>query len=304
MKKLVVWFSMTIVLFSTSAFAEEYTEEQKAYIVYMDSIESTFHFQQGQIPLKSCNITLNVPETLNFIDGNEAERVLTELWGNPPSDEKPIGMLISVNQYLVASNSYAYFIYYSGDGYVKDNDANKIDYDDMLKDLKKSSLEENKLREEQGYPTVELLGWASKPYYDNTTKVLHWAKKYQFSDNDEETLNYDIRVLGRKGILEIKAVANMSSFDDVKKDIPDLLNIAQFDKGYTYADYNSSTDHLAEWTIGSLVAGKVLAKVGFFAAILKFWKVILVALGGIGMFLRKKLKGNKNESESSGSETP
>ena len=46
------------------------------------------------------------------------------------------------------------------------------------------------------------------------------------------------------------------------------------------ADFDSKIDNVAAWTIGGLVAGKVLAKAGFFAIILKFIKPLLLLLFG------------------------
>lgn len=51
-------------------------------------------------------------------------------------------------------------------------------------------------------------------------------------------------------------------------------------KGQRYNDFSAGIDEVAAYGIGGLVAGKVLAKVGFFAIILKFWKVAILALGG------------------------
>ncbi len=53
-----------------------------------------------------------------------------------------------------------------------------------------------------------------------------------------------------------------------------------FTKGEQYADFNPSLDQVAAYGIGGLIAGKVLAKVGLFAVILKFWKLGLLALSG------------------------
>jgi len=48
-----------------------------------------------------------------------------------------------------------------------------------------------------------------------------------------------------------------------------------------------------------LVAGKLLAKVGFFAVLLKFWKLIAIAVFGFLGAFWKKIKGNKEEGNSS-----
>ncbi|MEI9946724.1 MAG: DUF2167 domain-containing protein [Chitinophagaceae bacterium] len=61
------------------------------------------------------------------------------------------------------------------------------------------------------------------------------------------------------------------------------MAIAEFTDGNRYADFNDNTDKVAAYTVGGLVAGKILLKIGFFA---KFWKLILLAIAGIGGFHR------------------
>ena len=97
--------------------------------------------------------------------------------------------------------------------------------------------------------------------------------------SEDNTLNYDVRVLGRKGVLVLQAVSGISQLDSVKQNIDPLLHAVAFTDGNKYSDFDASTDEIAAWTIGSLVAGKVLAKAGFFAFILKFGKLFVI--GGI-----------------------
>ena len=52
---------------------------------------------------------------------------------------------------------------------------------------------------------------------------------------------------------------------------------------------------MAAWTIGGLVAGKVLAKVGFFAVIMKFLKFIVLGVAALGWYIWKYIKGRKKE---------
>lgn len=49
----------------------------------------------------------------------------------------------------------------------------------------------------------------------------------------------------------------------VKKDIPNVLDILNFSVGNKYTDSDSSIGEVALWTIGVLVAGKLLDKVVF-----------------------------------------
>ncbi len=111
---------------------------------------------------------------------------------------------------------------------------------------------------------VQLIGWASKPYYDNSLKVLHWAKELQFGQDKNHTLNYDLRVLGRKGMYNISAVAGVDQLAEVKASIPGIIKSVEFNDGNKYLDFDADTDTVAAWTIGGLVAGKVSGKSGIF----------------------------------------
>ena len=58
-------------------------------------------------------------------------------------------------------------------------------------------------------------------------------------------------------------------------------------------------DQVAAWTIGGLVAGKILAKAGLFAVILKFlapiWKFLLIAVVPIGAWFKKRFARKQTE---------
>ena len=126
----------------------------------------------------------------------------------------------------------------------------------------------------------------------------------KFEDEDINTLNYNLRVLGRHGVLFVNAVANMNDLAIVKPDVNEIIENISFDEGSRYEDFNSATDNVAAWTLGSLVAGKVLAKAGFFALIAKFGKFIAIAVGGIFLTLWKKFRGRKEEEQVTQENTP
>ena len=261
---------------------------------YYEKIESTMKYESGKITFPSGHATLNVPKGFKFINAKQAQFVLEELWGNP-KDDTVLGVLVPDGRGVTYSDSWIFVINYNEDGFVEDDDASDIDYDEMLVQLKEDTKAENEERKAQGFSTAELVGWASKPFYDNDLKVLHWAKEIKFNGDKINTLNYDLRVLGRKGMYKVSAVAGMDNLKDVKASIPNILQSIKFDKGYTYADFDSNTDNVAAWTIGGLVAGKVLAKVGFFALIAKFGKVIVLAVIGAFAAIKKFFFGKKEQ---------
>lgn len=270
--------------------------EINAYLQFADSVEKAMKYQTGNIALKGGNASLNVPAGFKFLDAEQSQFVLHKVWSNPERTDV-LGMIFPENSTPFTDSSYVFIVSFDDMGFVKDDDAKDINYDDMLKDIQKDEVEENKQRAKEGYPAIHMTGWAQKPFYDDKRKVLHWAKDLKFSDNEDHTLNYDVRVLGRKGVLSLNAVASVNELPLVKKDIDKVLAMASFTDGNKYADFNSNTDKIAVYTIGGLVAGKVLAKVGFWALIAKFGKVIVAGVLAAFYAVRKWLTGRGKPEE-------
>ncbi|MCW7480263.1 DUF2167 domain-containing protein [Leptospira kanakyensis] len=254
-------------------------------------------YQTGKVTIGDKLATVNVPKGFKFLDAKQSQFVLHDVWGNP-LNEGILGMLFKADQSPISDNfTYAITYAFSEDGYVSDSDANEINYDDLLKSMKEDISEGNEDRKKEGYPTLELVGWANKPFYDANTKKLHWAKEIKFEGDEVNTLNYNIRILGRKGILELNAISDIQKLNLVQKDIPAIIASTEFNDGEKYSDYSPGIDKLAAYGIGGLIAGKVLAKAGFFALLLKFWKVIAIgAVAALGVL--KKLFTKKADNSS------
>ncbi|MDQ1087013.1 DUF2167 domain-containing protein [Siphonobacter sp. SORGH_AS_1065] len=289
MRKLFLFLSL--LLFALSSLQAQNLDSLK---LEHEKIEKSLRYQTGVIKLEEGNATLTVPAGFQFLDKKQSQYVLTDLWGNP-ADESILGLLVPVNHGVLGEKSWVFTISYDAMGYVKDDDAQDINYDDLLKEQQEEIDEANPERIKQGYPPFELVKWASVPYYDSNKKVLHWAKELKFGDSDEHTLNYNLRILGRKGIFMLNAVASMSELPEVKANIDKVLGSITFNPGSTYADYLPDVDNVAAWTIGSLVAGKILTKVGFLALILKFWKAIIVAIAAGWGVIKRFFLGRKKE---------
>src|SRR5436190_1477248 len=83
------------------------------------------------------------------------------------------------------------------------------DYDSLLADMKESTAEGSKERKKAGYAGVTLIGWAEPPHYDAAQHKLYWAERLRFEGNDGDTLNYNVRVLGRSGHLVVNGVGDI-----------------------------------------------------------------------------------------------
>jgi uncharacterized membrane-anchored protein len=255
------------------------------YQAAIDSINGTFVYQQGHVVLPGGVGELTVPRGFLYLDSAQAARVMHRLWRNPPQES--LGMLFPADRGPMSDGTWGYLIQFDPMGHVKDNDADDIKYDDLLEEMQKDTEEDNQKRTKDGYESVHLIGWGAPPYYDKNQHTLHWAKLLRFGDGLSETLNYNVRMLGRKGVLVFNAIAEPQQLPEIKASIPNLLANVSFVKGQQYNDFSSGIDEVAVYGIGGLVAGKVLAKVGLFAIILKSWKLGLLALGGAWAALKR-----------------
>jgi uncharacterized membrane-anchored protein len=94
-------------------------------------------------------------------------------------------------------------------------------------------------------------------------------------------VNFNTRVLGRKGIVSLNLVCDPEDLPASKPEVATLLEGTAFKSGSRYEDFNSKTDKIAEYGLAGLILGGAglgaakLVKIGLLA---KFWKVILAAI--------------------------
>ena len=287
--------ALTLALVAPMASAQEaeLTPEQVQYLTWAKEVWDSLDRQQGRIDLPGVPATLDVPEDFYYLKPADATKVLTEVWGNPPSNaEGLLGMLFPAEATPFDPGSWAVTVAYDEDGYVSDADAKDIDYDVLLAGMREATQAANEQRAVAGYAPIALIGWAAKPFYDQASHKLHWAREVKFGDKPEHTLNYGIRVLGRQGVLVLNFVADMDQKDVITGELDKVLAMAEFKPGSRYADYTPGMDKVAAYGIGALIAGKVMAKAGLFAAALiflkKFGVLIVLGLGALVAKLRRK----------------
>jgi uncharacterized membrane-anchored protein len=291
MKPSVIAAAMACALWAGAALAQD----DAANAAKRQQLIQSLHFQTGDIALAKADAHLHLQPGFRYLDQSDARKVLEDLWGNPP-DEDVLGLLVPDNAGLASDHSWAVVLTYSDeDGHVSDEDAAKIDYTKMLKDMQEGIHDANDERKKAGYGSIELIGWAEPPRYDVLTKKLYWAKELAFSDAEGHTLNYDIRVLGRSGYLSLEAVSDMADQALVKEGMQQVLPMAEFDSGHRYADFNPKTDKLAAYGLAALVAGGIAAKTGLLAKIglmlLAAKKLVVVGFLAVVAFVKKIFGG-------------
>ena len=252
----------------------------------------TLHYQQGKITLSDGLAELNVPDNFRFLNAQDARQVVVNVWGNPPQVANGvIGLLVPAGKEPNERESWGVVISYESEGYVKDDDANKINYHEMLTTMQKSIRDGNDARVKAGYPSMELVGWAEPPQYDAASKKLFWAKELAFGDAREHTLNYDMRILGRRGVLILRAVAGMDQLEQIKEARSQILGMVNYSQGHRYADFNPKTDKVAAYGVAALVLGGIAAKAGFFKllipVLLAAKKFVIIGVVAVASFFKR-----------------
>ena len=266
-----------------------------------EELDSKLAYQTGKVQLSGGMATITLPPSFRFL-GQQDSRKLLVAWGNPPeSAQGVLGMLVPSDVSPLSEDGWAIVVTYDDDGYVNDEDAKTLNYDKVLNEMQEQTVASNEARQKEGFEPITLVGWAEPPHYDAATHKLYWAKELKFGSSTDHTLNYSIRILGRRGVLVLNAVSSIGQLDVVKKGTPDVLAAVEFNEGHRYADYLPGTDKAAAYGIGGLILGATAAKAGLFkliwVALLASKKLILAGLVAAGAAIKKFLGGRSAAEE-------
>jgi uncharacterized membrane-anchored protein len=267
-----------------------------------EEFEASLGYQTGTIALSGGLATLRLPPSFRYINPESARRLLTAAWDNPPGTaDGTLGMLIPAAVSPLSSDGWGIVITYDEDGFVNDDDARSLDYAKLLKEMQESAAAANAEREEEGFEPVTLVGWAEPPSYDAATHKLYWAKELMFGSDSEHTLNYSIRVLGRRGVLVLNAVAGMNQLPLIRSQTREVLAAVEFNDGHRYRDYLPGTDKAATYGLTGLIVGATAAKAGFFkvllAGILAFKKTVIVGFVALAAAIKRFFARGSKQTE-------
>ena len=155
---------------------------------------------------------IDVPAGYAFLDG-KSTRSLMKAMGEPASGQE-LGLLTPTNEH------WSVIFEFNKTGYVKDDDKDKLDPDKLLAAIKQGTAEANKERVKAGNPPLEIVGWEVPPKYDATTHNLEWA--IRATSEDRPILNYNTRLLGRKGVMEVVLIIEP---DKLSATLPTFRNL-------------------------------------------------------------------------------
>jgi uncharacterized membrane-anchored protein len=256
-------------------------------------------YQTTAVTLADSRVVFTPPSGWGYIDPATTEEILVA-WGNPPG-QPTLGMLLRHDVPLEDDRNVPVILEYSDDGHVSDEDAEDIDYADLLEEMKEATQDSNAERTQQGFPAITLEGWAEPPHYDVSQRTIYWARRLRFAGQEAATVNYDARILGREGVFVLSAIGDASTLEPIRAVMPGILAATRFQDGHRYQDFDESTDRVAEYGLAGLVAAGLATKGGFFkvllAGLLAAKKLVLAGLVAVGLFIRKLL-GRRGDTES------
>jgi len=212
---------------------------------------------------------LDLAEGYLFLDAEDAQALL-ERMGNVP-DGSELGLVTSA----VEGENWFVIFEHSEVGFVKDDDQDEIDADAILEGIRDATEESNEVRKEMGVSAIHVVGWEEPPSYDPVTNNLTWALLGR-DDDGGETVNFNVRLLGRKGYMSVTLVEDAQLIAAARPHLASIVDSFSYTSGHKYAEFRPG-DKVAEYGLVALLAGgagAAAAKTGLFAA---FFKVIAKA---------------------------
>lgn len=240
------------------------------------------------------DVSLDITDQYAFLEKAPASKLL-EKNGNVHNEDL-LGMVVGTKE----DEDWFVVLRYEDEGYIKDDE--KIDADDLLKNMREGQEEANKDRQERGFEPLTIGDWQEPPHYDRAQHHLVWG--LNVIGKSGTSVNYNTRILGRRGFVSLNLVTDPEKLAPYKPHAAELLTKTTFRSGARYEDFNKSTDKMAEYGLGGLIlagAGLGAAKLVKIGLLAKFGKVligfliaakklIVVAALGLGAFLKNLFK--------------
>ena len=255
---------------------------------------------------------IDLPAGYGYLPKEYAQEIVKK---DGSSAEGVVGIVFPVPSKTQRVPDFLMYCTFHDMGYVKDDDAGQINADELLKTMKEGTKEENEQRKAEGVPPFFVGNWVEKPHYVKDKHQVIWA--LEVKDEDTETapvscINYNTRILGRRGVLSMNLVATPDKIEDSKAKSKILLDNTAFVPGSRYSDFKPGDKDSGMGITGLILGGGALAaaaKFGVFGGIYKFLlpiilvgkKFIIVIIAAIGAAVAKIFK--KGGSDNNGGES-
>lgn len=243
-------------------------------------------YQQGSVSVDVAGVRLDVPPSFYFLDQQDANKVLTEAWGNPLAQTKDVvGMIFPAKYTPLDPDNWGAALIFEDEGHVDDSDVGALDARELLARMKADVTAGNAERRFNGFAEATLIGWAAPPRYDAKRHTLTWAREIALAGKPETTINYAVRYLGRTGILSLTFVGRKRQLPDMTASLAAVTSMVEFVPGARYSDFNPAVDKRAPFGLAGLVMGKPPEAASGWGTLILRIVLATIGIAGIGLAL-------------------
>ena len=233
---------------------------------------------------------MKFPAEFRFIGAKDAGKLI-EMSGNLSSGNE-LGLLAH------KADDWWVVFQFQDDGYVKDDEKGELDADKLLATFQRGAKQDNERRKEAGLPALNIVGWHTKPNYNEETKNLEWS--IILESEGEQSINHNVRLLGRKGVTKVTLVLDdLKALDATLPQFQALLKDFSYSGGESYAEYKEG-DKVAKYGLSALVLGGAAAgayKLGLLGGLVAFfkkgWKLLVFAVVGLSAWVKNLVTGKR-----------
>ena len=193
------------------------------------------------------DLVMELPADYLYLDPPQAKQLM-ERNGNLWNDNL-LGVVVKQDaDWLIT-------IRYTEEGYVKDDEAAKLKADDLLKqDPRRNGRGQRRARQAriQAAARGRVVGAAALRSSGPPHGLGDAAAPRGAAD---ESVNFNTRVLGRKGFVAINLIDAVDAIEASKPAAAAILAATTYTPGARYEDFNGKTDKVAEYGLTALVLG-------------------------------------------------
>ena len=229
------------------------TQAQRDHREWAFALLNSLTFVKGDVPIGNGLATLHLGEQFEFLGPIDAERVLTEVWHNPPGSA-PLGMIVPVNASPFDPNSWGMVVRYTDTGHVLTANAATINFPALLTQAQDGMRSTDASRPDH---PAQLVRWIAPPTYLPELRTIHWGSELRFPGADVITLNYRICLLSRRGVLELNFVGTPTQFTELQLHLAQMLTLADIASSNRYSDFDPKLDPIAAGGLVAVVTGEV-----------------------------------------------
>jgi uncharacterized membrane-anchored protein len=237
-------------LFSQSNF---FAQEQD-YESLSSEIESSFHFQTGDVVLKKDFAHCQLPSNYQFLDSIQTREMLINFWAESENSAHHLGLISNKSTSVFAPKALVFTVDYIADGHVSDSKQSVLSEPILFEQLKRSIDSSNVNRKQAGLEFIQIRNWALSPVYNAKKHALYWIEEIEIGDSREKRLSANACILGRAGYIRLSSIVLYSELKQLINEFPELSSCIQFYKNQEYAAFTSAEEP-AHINLDALILG-------------------------------------------------